>query len=317
MKVSVAIAAYRGEKFIGELISSLFAQTMAPDEIVITDDSPDDLTENAVKAFDDPRIIYHRNERQLKVNRNFEKAISLCRGEYIFLCDQDDIWLPDKIKTMVKSLDNAPDAAGIFCNSKVVNTDLKPLGFSLWQMRKFTPALQQKFKNGKQLAVFFKRITCSTHNIALRRSAVAKTLPLPELDPFYIDTFFGLNFAIANQWLICDRELTLYRVHTDNLSAPQNGNLLAQAALSVNARKQNSLLRTAEIATELITRFNTSVDNKTLTALKNYRLHHQNRAAYSKNIFCRFFQISRELFAGRYRKYSALYKAVVDLLIGG
>ena len=76
MKISVAIAAYKGEKFIGEQIASLLEQTLLPDEIVITDDSPDELTEKAVKKFSDPRIRYFRNDKQLGVNRNFERAIS-------------------------------------------------------------------------------------------------------------------------------------------------------------------------------------------------------------------------------------------------
>ena len=87
-KISIALAAYRGEKFIAEQIESLVRQTTPPDEIIICDDSPDMKTFEQIEKFINAckSIKYIHNNEQLGVCRNFEKAINNCSGEYIFFC---------------------------------------------------------------------------------------------------------------------------------------------------------------------------------------------------------------------------------------
>ena len=112
MTISVVIAAFCGEEFIGEQIRSLLGQSLPPDEIIITDGSPDERMMEVVAEFlPDPRIRCFRNEKQLGVNGNFEKALSLATGEIIFFCDQDDVWKSDKIAKMVAALGDIHKAA--------------------------------------------------------------------------------------------------------------------------------------------------------------------------------------------------------------
>lgn len=94
--VSVVIAAYRGEKYIGGQLRSLFCQTIQPDEILIGDDSPDDLTEKAVRSIlaevpESIRIDYRRNREQRGITGNFSELAERASGDYIFFCDQDDV----------------------------------------------------------------------------------------------------------------------------------------------------------------------------------------------------------------------------------
>ena len=105
-KVSVVLAAYRGEKYIADQLRSLFVQTYSPDEILIGDDSPDDATETVVRemlhrAPPHCRVDYCRNREQLGVDRNFEALTRKASGDLIFICDQDDIWSKRKIERMV------------------------------------------------------------------------------------------------------------------------------------------------------------------------------------------------------------------------
>ena len=83
INISVALAAYNGAEYIAEQIKSLLVQTLPPDEIVVSDDSNDENTFNALPQ--DPRIHYLKKSRRSGVTGNFENAISHCRGEYIFL----------------------------------------------------------------------------------------------------------------------------------------------------------------------------------------------------------------------------------------
>ena len=141
-KVSVAIAAYNGADFIAAQLDSIMSQTLPPDEIIICDDSRDDATLDIVTSEQAkyPGVIkYQHNERRLGVSKNFERAISLATGEIIFLSDQDDVWLPEKIRKLATLIRNAPCPAGAFCNSTLTDANLKSPGCTHWQDRAFHP----------------------------------------------------------------------------------------------------------------------------------------------------------------------------------
>lgn len=316
-KISVALAAYRGEKFIGRQVESLLRQTRIPDEIVITDDSPDELTREALTPFlSDPRIRYVRNPERLGVNANFENAIARCTGDIIFLCDQDDVWLPEKIRIMAAGLENDPAADGIFCDSEVVDETLSPLGYSLWQMREFSRGMRRRLAAGDALGVFFKRVTLSTHNIAIRSRVLPWIMPYPELDPFYSDTWIALRVASQGRWAMADEKLTLYRVHGDNLSAPKKAGLAEQARRSRSRTAKYSFRRTAELAEELIRRLPDSADPDVRAALEMFRRHYAVRLGYPDNMLLRSGCIMREILTGRYGRFSNGWKsAAADLLL--
>lgn len=99
--VSVAMATYNGAKHIREQLDSLARQTVLPLELVVTDDGSTDDTIEIVKDFAGVApfpVSVFRNETRLGYGDNFLKAASLCRGDLIAFCDQDDIWMGDKIR---------------------------------------------------------------------------------------------------------------------------------------------------------------------------------------------------------------------------
>ena len=67
------------------------------------------------------RVRMEHNPTRLGATANFERAASPCRGDIVFLADQDDIWLPDKIAVLAAHLDAEPDAGAVFCNGRVVD----------------------------------------------------------------------------------------------------------------------------------------------------------------------------------------------------
>jgi glycosyltransferase involved in cell wall biosynthesis len=109
--ISIALASYNGEAYIREQLDSLAAQTLLPDELVITDDGSTDRTAEIVAEFADSApfpVHFHRNPERLGYARNFERAIGLCRGEIIFLSDQDDVWFAEKLSTVRAAFDATP-----------------------------------------------------------------------------------------------------------------------------------------------------------------------------------------------------------------
>lgn len=110
MKISVAMATYNGEKYILEQLESIRNQTLAVDEVLICDDRSKDNTVAVIKEFISTNKLdnwkIEVNDKNLGYADNFYKAMNLTAGEYIFLCDQDDIWIEDKVEKMVKMMES-------------------------------------------------------------------------------------------------------------------------------------------------------------------------------------------------------------------
>lgn len=112
LKTSIVLASYNGEKYILEQLDSLKNQTRKIDEVIILDDQSTDKTVAQVESFitgnhlDNWRVIV--NEENLGWRDNFMKALSLASGDIIFTCDQDDIWMPEKIEVMAKAIEENP-----------------------------------------------------------------------------------------------------------------------------------------------------------------------------------------------------------------
>ena len=105
--ISVCMATYNGEKYIQQQIESILCQLGKEDEIVVSDDGSKDGTVQFLKSFQDSRIKIIRNEGKNGFVGNFENALSHANGDVIFLADQDDVWKPDKVKVVLKALQDA------------------------------------------------------------------------------------------------------------------------------------------------------------------------------------------------------------------
>ena len=99
--ISVAMTTYNGEKYICEQIESILNQSMKVDEIIVCDDGSSDSTIELLKKYP---VKVVQNDVNLGYRLNFKKAMELCSGDYIFLCDQDDIWLPNKVEEMMRMM---------------------------------------------------------------------------------------------------------------------------------------------------------------------------------------------------------------------
>lgn len=110
MKISVALAAYKGEQYISEQIDSILSQLGENDELIVSDDYPEGKTRDIVLDYqsEDKRVHYIEGEGK-GVVKNFENALKACTGDIIFLCDQDDVWMPDKVECVMNEISNGAD----------------------------------------------------------------------------------------------------------------------------------------------------------------------------------------------------------------
>ena len=137
MNISVALCTFNGEKYIEKQLDSILNQSIKVNEIIVCDDHSVDTTISILDKYslNYPELFkLHKNENNLRSNKNFEKAISLCTGDYIFLSDQDDLWREDKVEKTLNVFSKNPTAEGVFSNATLIN-DIDQLLFkdiSLW-----------------------------------------------------------------------------------------------------------------------------------------------------------------------------------------
>jgi glycosyltransferase involved in cell wall biosynthesis len=168
--ISIAACTYNGQEYLVEQLDSLVAQTYPYIEIVVVDDASTDETysilENYAARY--PQFKIYRNQHNVGFTENFERAVSLCTGEFIALCDQDDIWLPHKIALQVKAIGNNEI---IYHDSEFVHSDGTTMG------RKMSDVVNLYRGGEPEVFLFFNCV--SGHSILLHRRLLTYALPLP------------------------------------------------------------------------------------------------------------------------------------------
>ena len=104
--VSIAMCTYNGAAYLVQQLDTLVAQTYKNIEVVVVDDQSADDSYTILQGYASryPQFKVYQNERNLGFVKNFERAVTLCTGKLIALCDQDDIWHPQKIEKQVNAL---------------------------------------------------------------------------------------------------------------------------------------------------------------------------------------------------------------------
>ncbi len=229
-RISVAMAAWRGERWIGMQLDSLMRQSRRPDEVVICDDSRDDATENEVRRFpcDPGWIRYVRNESRLGIARNFEKALGLCSGELLFLSDQDDVWDTDKVSVLAETLENDHLCDLVFCNSRVVDDNLRGEGYTAWDLHGFDPPTAE-MSGEKLCAGILIRPAAYAHDMAFRRDVLDWCLPFPAEPAGACHDFWLASLAAARGRIrAVPRCLTSYRRHDRNFTETGRGSCFSR-----------------------------------------------------------------------------------------
>jgi glycosyltransferase involved in cell wall biosynthesis len=107
--VSVILPVYNGEKYLAQAMQSLLGQSFTDFELIVINDCSTDATEEVIRSFSDPRIVYSKNERNMHLIYSLNKGLGLAKGKYIARMDHDDIALPDRLKKQVEFLEAHPE----------------------------------------------------------------------------------------------------------------------------------------------------------------------------------------------------------------
>ncbi len=201
--VSVCMATYNGEEYVAEQIQSILSQLGQNDEIIISDDGSCDNTLNIILRFEDTRIKLFHNKKHGLIH-NFENALKNATGDYVFLCDQDDIWLPDKVSEMLGAL-RLYDLVVSDCT--VVNQNLDVIFESFFKQRSSRKGLLKNLYKNSYLG-------CC---MAFRRKVLEYVLPFPKHIAMH-DIWIGLMVELHGTAFFLKKPLMLYRRHGHNAS---------------------------------------------------------------------------------------------------
>lgn len=180
---SVALTTYNGEKYIARQLESILSQSILPDEIVICDDISTDSTTSIINRFQDESQVEIRltqNNENLGSIKNFEKAISLCKGKIIFLSDQDDVWRNDRIQATLDAFEENPESGFFFSNAGFINEQDEALAGNLWDGVGFSSRKQSNFTNLETQALVLRSLNIVTGATMAFKSELRKYfLPIP------------------------------------------------------------------------------------------------------------------------------------------
>lgn len=218
--LSVALCTYNGSKYIHEQIASILHQTKPVDEIVVCDDGSTDNTLEIIEGFRqvrNPDIRIYRNEKKLGVRLNFQKAIGLCKGDVIFLSDQDDIWHPDKVKTICDYFSAHEEVDVAFSDGDLIDEQGTSVGTeTLWNFFGLKPHGYQSFQDGLgvELLASGNRVTGATMAIRRRFEYLLSFVDCCSVDMLHDETIALLALEKKQLGIIPDT-LMSYRVHGD------------------------------------------------------------------------------------------------------
>lgn len=202
--ISVCLATFNGSAYVAEQLRSVLAQLGPDDEVVVGDDGSTDDTLAIIARLNDARIQLLAGGGRLGVVRNFERTLMASRGEVIFLCDQDDVWLPDKVERCLAALAVFPL---VVTDCAVVDADLNPLSPSFFRLRNSRPGVLHNLWRNSYLG-------CC---MAFRRELLVDALPFPAGIPMH-DMWLGLLAEFRGGTAFLPEQSLLYRRHGANVS---------------------------------------------------------------------------------------------------
>ncbi|WP_084252806.1 glycosyltransferase [Devriesea agamarum] len=217
VRISVCMAAWNGEKYIGEQLTSILDQLGPNDEVIVVDDCSSDHTADVVDSIDDSRIRLIRAERNAGYVKTFERAMKLAQGEYVLLSDQDDVWLPGRAELMVAALSRRDVVATNLTTLGGPDAIPGPYGQSDWHLRAADSTRHLRNILGI-LAGNRPYYGCAmgVHRRALERGA----LPFPAWLTESHDLWLALYANVFGSLTHCEERSLARRYHDSNQTQP-------------------------------------------------------------------------------------------------
>lgn len=216
IRASVAMAVYNGERYLRQQIDSVLAMMGPEDELVISYEESADTTLKIIKNYEAEdsrvRVVFDSGH---SVESNFNYAVAQCKGKYIFLADQDDVWIGDKINKMVEFFEKNPKTVVLIGNGYITNEKLEKEG-NLFDAYHISTNPIRNFVKGTYLGC----------QMAFRTTIRNDVWPVNVEPPLPHDLWLGVRGAFCGKVDIIDQMFILHRLHESNYSNTSKMTLL-------------------------------------------------------------------------------------------
>ena len=219
-RLSIVMCTFNGACYLQQQLDSLLAQSLLPDEIVIADDGSTDATLELLQAFRSRaeqagiELRLRQNPRNLGYVENFTAELREASGDLLFLCDQDDVWRPDKLARMAAAFENDPSLLLLHSDARLVDAQGDSLHYSMFEALQLTLQEKQTIHAGAAFEVVLRRSFVTGATAALRRELIELALPVA---PEWIhDEWLAAVASAAGRLDFIDEALVDYRQHGAN-----------------------------------------------------------------------------------------------------
>ncbi|MEN3110457.1 glycosyltransferase family 2 protein [Uliginosibacterium paludis] len=238
MAVEILLSTYNGEKFLREQLDSLLAQTYQDWRLVVRDDGSTDATLAILSEYAQSfpaRFDLLSDGQRLGAKHSFSALMARSTAPYLAFCDQDDLWMPEKLEVMMNALREQEQLAGeempvlVHCDLALVDVGLQPIAPSFWAFQ----GIRAERNAPEQLLVENTVTGCAT---LFNRALLAKAQPVPD-SAYMHDYWLALVASCCGRIVTLPQALILYRQHGHNtLGAKQMPGLFSLPRGFLNPR---------------------------------------------------------------------------------
>jgi glycosyltransferase involved in cell wall biosynthesis len=212
--ISVILTTYNGSNYIKKQVESILKQTVLPDEIIICDDNSNDDTVSQLNTYINPSIKIFVNDKQLGAVENFKQAAKLAQhGNWLAFSDQDDIWVPQKLKKLIDEMqliDDGITPAMVYSDLAVIDKNDNIISPSFWDRQKIRPD-----KINLATLLYGNVVTGCT---VLINYPMVQELFCMENNDYLHDEWLSLIAYSFGKVKFLNETLVLYRQHENNIT---------------------------------------------------------------------------------------------------
>jgi len=315
VKVSVALCTFNGTDFLAAQITSIFGQSRLPDEVIVSDDGSADgtvalvrtLWETLGKSHGGPEITLRtiENVRPLGVTANFEQAISMCTGDLIALCDQDDIWHPNRLEVACRVFVRRPHVMLVHANARVVGQAGQYLGYTLFDALQVSEGDVAAINEGNSLEVFTRRNLATGAATMIRRELADMSLPFPQ--EWVHDEWLAIMASVLGAVEVVTEPLIDYRQHAGNQIGVKRPTLSVKIRRVLEPRDERNrgIWHRSSVLLARLRSMGSAIPSDAITHLDSKVEHDRIRANLADARLARIRAVLREGRTGRYARYSS------------
>ncbi|MDW8262939.1 MAG: glycosyltransferase family 2 protein [Phycisphaerales bacterium] len=318
--MSIAMCTYNGADYLRPQLESFLAQSRRPDELVVCDDGSSDQTVEILREFARAApfpVRIFENRTNIGLHANFAQAFARASGEIVLFSDQDDLWQPQKLARFEQEFAASPTVGLVFCDARVVDRQLQPLGHTHWDTVHFCERCRAIVRQGRAFELLLRHsfVAGATMGVASRlRPAL---LPVPAPWPF--DGWVAVAASALAETRIIEQTLNEYRQHPTQAIGGRRKGLWRRYVEARRAVDERYHLRVAEMADSLKRRLleqGVPASDQRILLVEAKATFARQRAAMRRSILKRYPLLIGQLLRGRYHQFGQGWRsAAMDALV--